>query len=58
VGFDLEQARNCGGMGLHSMEQRARQIGGRLEITSQPGEGTRIRVEIPAQELWSEMVAV
>ena len=58
VGFDLEQARNCGGMGLHSMEQRARQVGGRLEITSQPGEGTRIRVEIPAQELWNETVAV
>jgi signal transduction histidine kinase len=50
VGFDLEQARTSGGMGLHSMEQRARQIGGRLEITSSPGAGTRIKAEVPGEE--------
>ncbi|MFZ5911401.1 MAG: histidine kinase [Chloroflexota bacterium] len=54
VGFDLEQAWNSGGMGLHSMEQRARQIGGRLEITSSPGAGTRIRAEVPEVERWLE----
>jgi signal transduction histidine kinase len=47
VGFDPSQARDSGGMGLHNMEQRARQLQGRLEITSQPGQGTRIRVEAP-----------
>lgn len=54
VGFDLEQARQSGGMGLHSMEQRASRLGGRLEISSQPGAGTLIRVEVPAQELAAE----
>jgi PAS domain S-box-containing protein len=47
VGFDLEHVRNGGGMGIHNMEQRAHRLGGRLEITSQPGDGTRIRAEIP-----------
>jgi PAS domain S-box-containing protein len=51
VGFDLEKARSSGGMGLHSMEQRARQLGGRLEICSQAGAGTLIRAEVPAQEM-------
>jgi signal transduction histidine kinase len=50
VGFDLAQARNSGGMGLHNMEQRARQIGGCLEISSAPGAGTRIKVEAPILE--------
>jgi PAS domain S-box-containing protein len=47
VGFDLAQAWKSGGMGLHSMEQRARGLGGRLEVTSSPGAGTRILVEAP-----------
>lgn len=51
VGFELEKARSSGGMGLHSMEQRARQLGGRLEICSQAGAGTLIRAEVPAQEM-------
>ncbi len=44
VGFDLQQARNSGGMGLQNMEKRAQQIGGWLEIISNPGQGTRIKV--------------
>ncbi|MFZ5857482.1 MAG: histidine kinase [Chloroflexota bacterium] len=47
VGFDLESVRNGGGMGIHNMEQRAHRLGGRLEITSRPGDGTRIKAEIP-----------
>lgn len=47
VGFDLVQAKTGGGLGLHNMEQRARQIGGSLEIISAPGTGTRIRIEAP-----------
>jgi PAS domain S-box-containing protein len=56
VGFDPEKARNSGGMGLSSMEQRARQVGGRLEITSSPGTGTKISAEIPTQMRWAEPV--
>jgi PAS domain S-box-containing protein len=47
VGFDMERVRNGGGMGIHNMEQRAHRLGGRLEITSHPGAGTRIKAEIP-----------
>ena len=47
VGFDVDRVRNGGGMGIHNMEQRAKHLGGRLEITSHPGEGTRIKAEIP-----------
>jgi len=45
VGFDLVQARQNRGMGLHNMEQRARQLNGQLIIMSSPGAGTRIKVE-------------
>lgn len=47
VGFDVAKALDGGGMGLQSMEQRARQLKGRLQVTSQPGSGTRILVEAP-----------
>jgi len=35
-------------LGLTSMEERARRLGGRLEIRSAPGAGTRVRLESPA----------
>lgn len=35
------------GMGLFGMEERANLVGGVLEIFSQPGRGTRLRVKIP-----------
>jgi signal transduction histidine kinase len=56
VGFDLKQARNSSGMGLHNMEQRARRLKGKLEIISSPGAGTRIRVEAPVFGLFAEPV--
>jgi signal transduction histidine kinase len=49
IGFDLEAVRRSSGMGLHSMEQRARQIGGRLDIVTAPGQGARILVTAPLQ---------
>jgi signal transduction histidine kinase len=54
VGFDLAQARESGGMGIHNMEQRARQIGGTLEITSHPGSGTQIKVDAPIEARWKQ----
>jgi signal transduction histidine kinase len=47
VGFDPVKARNRGGMGIVSMEQRAKQLGGQLVIESNPGEGTCIHTEVP-----------
>jgi signal transduction histidine kinase len=41
-GFDLRHA--AGGMGLGNMQARANEIGATLEITSQPGRGTRVTI--------------
>ena len=45
-GFDLESARQSGGLGLQSIEERTQRIGGRLTIDSIMGEGTKLRVEV------------
>jgi signal transduction histidine kinase len=45
-GFDPVAAR--GRLGLASMRERARTVGGRLEVRSAPGAGTTVRLEVPA----------
>ena len=47
VGFDPQLARENGGLGIIGMEERARSVNGKLTITSQPGSGTRIALEVP-----------
>ena len=48
VGFDPQAVRSAGrgGDGLRSIAERAAWVGGRLTHESQPGEGTRLRVEV------------
>ncbi|MBI4441963.1 MAG: sensor histidine kinase [Acidobacteria bacterium] len=46
-GFDLEQVRGKGGLGLVSIEERVRLVNGRLSVTSAPGKGTSVEVRIP-----------
>lgn len=46
-GFDLAAARARGGLGIVSMQERARSCGGSLELRSHPGAGTRIVVRMP-----------
>jgi len=46
-GFDPGAARDAGGFGLTSLEERAQALGGGCRITSIPGEGTRIEVAVP-----------
>ena len=46
VGFDLDQASRMG-IGLHSLHERAAQLGGRLIIDSAAGRGTSLRLEMP-----------
>lgn len=45
VGFDPKASR--AGLGLISMEERTRLMGGSLRVESAPGEGTRITVDVP-----------
>jgi two-component system, NarL family, sensor histidine kinase UhpB len=48
-GFDVDSvlAVDDGGLGLFGMYERADYIGGRVEIESEPGAGTRVRAIIP-----------
>lgn len=47
-GFDFEVARRTGrGLGLRGMLERTAAVGGRLDIVSAPGEGTRLTAELP-----------
>ena len=54
AGFDvaaaLERARHGATLGLPSMQERARLAGGTLEISSTPGQGTRIRARFPLDQ--------
>jgi len=47
IGFDPSANRTEGGMGLTSMHERARILGGDLTILSSPGQGTSIRLRAP-----------
>jgi signal transduction histidine kinase len=53
VGFDAPVVlaqRGKGGLGLIGMRERLVPVGGRLEITSAPGRGTTLAVEVPLEE--------
>jgi two-component system NarL family sensor kinase len=45
VGFVFDG--NGAGVGLVNMRERVQQLGGRLELTGEPGRGTTIRAEVP-----------
>jgi PAS domain S-box-containing protein len=47
VGFDAQNAKNGGGLGLVSMAERIHQVNGTFNIDSQPNAGTRIRARVP-----------
>jgi signal transduction histidine kinase len=51
AGFDIADAeRRRPGMGLFTMRERVALAGGRFEIESTPGEGTRITASVPLPE--------
>jgi len=49
VGFNLKELLNKDGLGVRSMGERARLLGGRFEIYSEPQKGTRIDAWVPIQ---------
>ncbi|RME88391.1 MAG: GAF domain-containing protein [Anaerolineae bacterium] len=46
-GFDIEKATRSIGHGLANMQTRARSVGGDVDITSTPGEGTTVLAWVP-----------
>jgi signal transduction histidine kinase len=51
LGFDVDRALSSSGanrrLGVHGMMERAALSGGKLQMESSPGHGTRVRVELP-----------
>ena len=47
VGFDLEEAKQCRGLGLTSMQERVRLVNGTITIESKLGGGTTIHLHVP-----------
>jgi len=47
LGFDQSTSQTSGGMGMDSMRERARILGGKFTIFSVPGKGTMIQLEAP-----------
>ena len=48
-GFDPESGEARRGLGLLSIEERARLVGGTLTITTAPGSGTSLHVQLPTR---------
>ena len=47
-GAGYDQTQLARGLGLANMRARAAECGGRMEVISQPGSGTRVRMTIPS----------
>ena len=54
-GFDVRRRPRRGHLGLAGMRERAELLGGRLEVESRIGAGTRIRAYLPITEAASEV---
>lgn len=47
AGFNLDSVQQKGGLGLVSMNERLRMVGGQLAVESEPLHGTRVCVRVP-----------
>jgi two-component system sensor histidine kinase UhpB len=47
TGFDINDLPSKAGLGLVSLRERARRMGGSVEIASEPGHGTTVTVHVP-----------
>ena len=58
-GRGFSQARvteDGGGLGLVGMQERAVMLGGQVKVESKPGEGTRVKIELPATAVETQNV--
>src|SRR5262249_36932585 len=56
-GFDPAAVAKKGTLGLVSMQERVRQVGGTFEIQSAPGKGTRLTVSVPVGQMAEALAA-
>jgi signal transduction histidine kinase len=49
IGFELAAPDGRAGLGLRGMRERLHAVGGQLQVFSLPGDGTRIRLQVPAE---------
>ncbi len=47
IGFNLNEAREKGGMGMRNLDSRVKYLNGKLDINSEIGSGTSITIDIP-----------
>ena len=60
LGFDpntLKELRLTGHYGILNMSERAELLGGHLDLESQPGQGTRIRVRFPLHQVDASLLS-
>jgi signal transduction histidine kinase len=51
IGFDpAKEYKNPAGLGLRTLKQRVRWLGGEFKLESGPGKGTSLEVQIPLEE--------
>jgi signal transduction histidine kinase len=50
LGFDPNRRARSRSLGMASMRERAQAVGGCLNVTSAPGQGTRVCAELPGQD--------
>jgi PAS domain S-box-containing protein len=57
IGFNLEEAMNGRGLGLTSMNERMKIVGGQFFVESKPQHGTTIQVRVPMTQRMSSVGA-
>lgn len=51
VGMNVSEAAKSGGMGLHNIQERVKQLGGRIDINSIMGKGTSVYLEFESPKI-------